>query len=133
METKRFARSNNAFLFGVCAGLAEYTGVSVTFMRVLWALAALIGWTTGLAIIGYVVLMFVMKPPEGTPDNERFNFRGFKGKNLIVILGVALVLWGGWIILKEFVPLELDRYLFPAGLIVAGALLLVFAFGRKRL
>lgn len=132
MEARRFARSNNAFLFGVCAGLAEYIGVSPTLVRVLWALAVLIGWTLGPAIIGYVVLMFVMLPPEGTPSGERYNFRNFKGQNMAVACGVVLVCWGGYIIIKELIPYDVDRYLFPAGLVVAGLLLLSFAFGSRK-
>lgn len=127
MDNRRFARSRNSFFFGVCAGLAEYTGLNVTLVRVLWALLTLTSWVGGLAVIAYIVLLFVMLPPEGTPDNQRYAFRnGASARNLAIVASIALIYWGVNIIISQF--FDIGRYLFPAGLILLGALLLAFAF-----
>jgi phage shock protein PspC (stress-responsive transcriptional regulator) len=134
MDTKRFARSGNAFLFGVCAGLAEYVGVPAILVRVLWVILALTSWLGWLAFIAYIVLMFVMPPPEGTPAGERFNFKkGMNGRNFVLVCAAALIYWGACIIISEFLDFDVGRYLLPAGLILGGALLLVFALkgGRR--
>lgn len=57
---KKLTRSaTNRQISGVCAGLAEYTGMDPTLMRILFVLATL---ATGLVpgLIAYVVLAMVM-------------------------------------------------------------------------
>jgi phage shock protein C len=71
MESKRFGRSRNVFVCGVCAGLAEYIGMNVTLMRVLRVVFAVVTWFW-LAVIAYVVLAVVMSQPEGAAEGERF-------------------------------------------------------------
>lgn len=38
MDQKKLTKSENKVLAGVCAGLAEYMGMDITVMRVLYAL-----------------------------------------------------------------------------------------------
>lgn len=135
METRRFARSGNSFLFGVCAGLAEYIGVPVMLVRVVWVVLAFTSWLGWLPVIAYVVLMFVMPPPEGTPEGRRFDFStGFKGRNAVIVLAIVLIFWGASIIVNEFLHINISQYLLPVGLVLGGGLLMVFAFrgGRKQ-
>jgi phage shock protein PspC (stress-responsive transcriptional regulator) len=53
--------TDNSMLFGVCGGIAEYFGWDATFVRVGFALGALLGF--GTFILLYIVLMFIM--PKG--------------------------------------------------------------------
>jgi phage shock protein PspC (stress-responsive transcriptional regulator) len=55
---------------GVCAGLAEQFGISVTIVRLAFVLGVVVGWGMGLVI--YLALWAIMPvrpevPPVGTP------------------------------------------------------------------
>jgi phage shock protein PspC (stress-responsive transcriptional regulator) len=52
---------------GVCAGLAEQFGISVTLLRLAFVLGALVGG--GMGVIAYIVLWVVM--PYRDPHDER--------------------------------------------------------------
>jgi phage shock protein C len=49
---------NNKMLFGVCSGLAQELQLDVTIIRLIFAIAALMGF--GIPIIIYIVLAIVM-------------------------------------------------------------------------
>lgn len=57
MSEKKLRRSNNKMIAGVCAGIAEYFEIDPTLIRVIWAIAALIG---GTGILAYVVSALIM-------------------------------------------------------------------------
>jgi len=59
---RRLTRSNNKMIAGVCGGLAEYFGLDVTLVRVLYVIVSLLSAAFP-GIIVYIVLMFVMPPP----------------------------------------------------------------------
>ena len=68
---KRLERKlQNRWLAGVCAGLADYTGVDATVIRVVFAVLTFFG---GLGPIAYV-LSWALIPEEGEPGSiaERF-------------------------------------------------------------
>jgi phage shock protein C len=58
-------RGSDRILGGVCSGLAGYFGVDVLLVRVVFVILALT--PPGVGIILYLVLWFLMEPPEGTP------------------------------------------------------------------
>ena len=60
---KKLTRSNDKMIAGVCAGLAEYFGLDVTLVRVLYVLVSILSAAFP-GIIVYIVLMFLMPPPE---------------------------------------------------------------------
>ena len=63
-NTHRLRRSRtNRVLFGVCGGLAEFTGINVFWFRLFFLIAALPG---GIPAWPYLLLALIM-PPEGTP------------------------------------------------------------------
>jgi phage shock protein PspC (stress-responsive transcriptional regulator) len=62
-----FRLPDRAVIAGVCAGLAAYVGIDAVIVRILFVVAAVV--TQGVAILGYVVLMFVL-PPASTPDER---------------------------------------------------------------
>lgn len=50
-------RSNDRVLAGVCAGVAEWTGLDVKMLRIVWALCVLLG---GFGGILYLILWIIM-------------------------------------------------------------------------
>lgn len=127
MEGKRLTRSRNAMIFGVCAGLAEYAGISATAMRVIWVVFAILT-ALGLAFAAYIVLAIVLPPPEGAPQGDRF-WRHMEGRNVMIVFSLVLICTGCYIILQSILGWNLWKYVFPVGLIVIGALIFAFAFG----
>jgi phage shock protein PspC (stress-responsive transcriptional regulator) len=66
MTTRRLTRSRNkGTIAGVCAGMADYFGVDVVLVRLLWVLLAIAGAIIG-GVIAYVVAWIIM--PEGTDE-----------------------------------------------------------------
>jgi len=72
---------DGAMIAGVCNGLAVYFQVDVTIVRVAFAAAAL--FTSGVGIIAYVIMMFVV--PEAKTPEERAAAGGapFNAKEVI--------------------------------------------------
>lgn len=61
---RRLTRSNrNKMIAGVCGGLAEYLNMDPTVLRVLYVLLSVLSVAFP-GIIAYIVLMFLMPPPE---------------------------------------------------------------------
>jgi len=62
-------------LMGVCAGLADYTGIKANYIRIALVIGALIGFFVWI-VIGYVILGAVLDPKPRDlytdPDEERF-------------------------------------------------------------
>jgi phage shock protein C len=54
---------------GVCAGLANYTGIDVTLMRVIWAVVAII--TGGAGLLAYLVSWILIPDESKVPPAER--------------------------------------------------------------
>ena len=56
---KKLKRSSNKMIAGVCAGIAEYFGLDITLVRVVFVLLSI--FSVGFpGLIVYLVLMFVM-------------------------------------------------------------------------
>lgn len=47
---------------GVCSGLANYSGIDVSILRLLFVLATILG--VGTPILAYIILAIVMQKPE---------------------------------------------------------------------
>jgi phage shock protein C len=63
-KPRRLTRSNrNKMIAGVCGGLAEYLDMDPTVVRVLYVLVSILSAAFP-GILAYVVLMFLMPPPE---------------------------------------------------------------------
>jgi phage shock protein C len=54
---KELRRSDDKYIAGVCAGLAEYSGLNTTFVRILFVVFTLI---YGLGIIIYLICLIVL-------------------------------------------------------------------------
>ena len=62
-------------LAGVCAGVADYFGLDVTLVRVIWAVLAVI--TGGAGILAYLVA-WILIPNEGQKSSVAENMAGKK-------------------------------------------------------
>lgn len=62
-------------LAGVCAGVADYFGLDVTLVRVIWAVLAVI--TGGAGILAYLVA-WILIPDEGQKSSVAENMVGKK-------------------------------------------------------
>ena len=61
METeKKLKRTigSEAMLFGICGGIAKYFGLDATLIRVIWAVATVVG--VGSPIIIYLIMAFIV-------------------------------------------------------------------------
>ncbi len=97
MTSKRLYKSRTERMIdGVCGGIAEYLGLDVTLIRILWVLLTLFG---GTGIVLYIVAMVVMPavPPgtvaAGAPATPKSH--GANGKfwgALLIAFGMLLLL-----------------------------------------
>ena len=62
-------------LAGVCAGVADYFGLDVTLVRVIWAVVSVI--TGGLGVLAYLVAWIII-PDEGQKSSLAENMFGKK-------------------------------------------------------
>ena len=74
-HTKFYLDKRNGKFMGVCAGIADYTGVDVTLVRIGMVLLALLG--QGIGIVAYFVVGWIApkKPRElrdETPEQTKF-------------------------------------------------------------
>ncbi len=73
-RTQFYLDKRNAKFKGVCAGIADYTGIDVTWVRI--ATVVLAFFTHLLAIAAYFVIAWVAQDRPSdlyqTPDDERF-------------------------------------------------------------
>jgi phage shock protein C len=73
--TRRLYRSRHGVIFGVCRGLADYSGINVAWVRLA---AIIIFFVTGFfpAIAGYVLVAVIMNPepvrPFTSAEDEEF-------------------------------------------------------------
>lgn len=58
MSDKKLTRSSNRIIAGVCAGLAEYFGLDVTMVRVLYVVLSVVTAFSGTLV--YLVLWILM-------------------------------------------------------------------------
>ena len=59
MENQKLTRSNNTMIAGVCAGIAEYLGVSVRLFRILFFLVSILSAAFPGTIV-YIVFWILM-------------------------------------------------------------------------
>ncbi|EKB1219212.1 PspC domain-containing protein [Listeria monocytogenes] len=62
---KLYKSSSQKMIAGVCGGLAEYFGIEVTIIRLLWAGTVLF---FGTGILLYIIAAIII--PKATPESE---------------------------------------------------------------
>jgi phage shock protein C len=63
-----FRPRDDRMVGGVCAGLANYTGMDVTLMRVIWVVGTII--TGGAGLLAYLVTWIIMPDQSKVPTAE---------------------------------------------------------------
>ena len=63
---KKLVRSKNSKIAGVCAGVADYFGWNVGFVRLLWLVLAFAA--VGAPVLFYLILAFIL-PVEGSRES----------------------------------------------------------------
>jgi phage shock protein PspC (stress-responsive transcriptional regulator) len=121
---KKLARSQDKIIGGVCGGVAEYFGMDVFLVRLLWVLLACFG---GTGFILYLALWLLLPSQEeawqsggvidlGSPEDLA------KRKTMI---GVALIVLGVLLLLEEFIPWFSWRNFWPLLIIAVGVWLML--------
>ena len=62
-------RGSDRIVGGVCSGLAAYFGLDALLVRIVFVILAFLPPGLGIGVILYLVLWFLMEPPEGAPSS----------------------------------------------------------------
>jgi phage shock protein PspC (stress-responsive transcriptional regulator) len=152
MEKKLQRNEQEKTIAGVCAGLAEYFDVDVTWVRIAFVLAVLAGFS---GVLAYIILWIAVPAKPFVPDYGQFNadykvydtaanpsgpvndpsFTGVpyprkKSKNGGVAIGLIFVIFGAFFLLDEFdfVPYWFEfGKLWPLVFIIPGIMMITKA------
>lgn len=104
---------------GVCAGIAEYFGVDVVVVRLIWLLLALMG---GPGVLGYIIAWIVIPPEPAIKESAESQQEQPEGQAEArleagaevaqhqstrtgeVVIAVLLICVGGIFLLRQFMP-----------------------------
>ena len=154
MEKKLQRNEQDKMIAGVCAGLADYFDVDVSWVRIAFVVAVI----AGAGLLAYIILWIAVPPRPFTPDFGKYNvdykvydkayptdpildpaFSGIpaalpkKRGSGRIIAGVLFVTFGFFFMLSEFdlIPYWFDIHkLWPVILIVIGIYILLRS-GKK--
>lgn len=150
MEKKLQRNEQDKMLAGVCAGLADYFDVDVTWIRIAFVVAVLAGFS---GVLAYIILWIAVPAKPYYPGKFTADYRVYedrpaqdytyqepgarpaktKNRNGRVVFGLLLILFGGFFLLDEFnfIPYWFDfGRLWPLVFIIPGILMIARA-GRK--
>lgn len=153
MRERLYRSRDDRMLFGVAGGMAEWMDLDPAIVRLVWALLILAG---GVGLLLYIVAAIVIPeapyaaaPMPGTEgaapaaavgsEQSRWEARQTSraarrqgNGNGAVILGVILVVLGGWFLVDRYVPSIDMSFFMPGVLIVVGIILVIGALGKSR-
>jgi phage shock protein PspC (stress-responsive transcriptional regulator) len=143
---KRFLRnSRDKIMGGVCSGIADYVGADVTLIRLITLLGIIAsGVLPGLFI--YLVCVIIVPLDSntdwkrngsgefysGTQNSQEYqseNRNEETSKNTRYVIGICMVIIGGFLIARMFFGWIKWEYVFAATLIIGG---LYMIFGNRR-
>lgn len=130
-NSKRLQRNTqNKVIAGVCSGLADFFGIDVALMRVIFILLLVAGYS---GFLIYLILWIVM-PKARYAENQSYDnaetAAAQSGKGSW-IAGVILIAIGTLCLLDDFLPKFDWSTIWPVLLIVLGLLLIVPFKNRK--
>ncbi|MEN6570765.1 MAG: PspC domain-containing protein [Anaerolineaceae bacterium] len=150
MENRLYRSKTDVILGGVCSGLGKYLGIDPTLVRLFFVLISLAG---GVGVLAYLVMWIVIPQEqavttgapgvftsEGLGDrantmrNEFVDAVSKPNPKAIKIIGLGLVIYGGYLILKQFhLPWLswLTSEMIWAGLLILAGIVLILRFTRK--
>ena len=128
-------------LFGVAGGLARYLNIDSSIVRLVWVLLFL---AAGTGLLLYIIAAVVVpEEPEGYVSTLAADAASAGGidrspneprdlGNAPILVGIVLVLIGGWLLVQRFIHID-GRDVWPVALLVIGVALLLGALrGRGR-
>ncbi len=153
MEKKLQRNEQEKTIAGVCAGLAEYFDVDVTWIRIAFVLAVLAGFS---GVLAYIVLWIAVPVKPFVPNYGQFSadykvyddaanpngpindpaFAGIpypkkkKSGNGAVVMGIIFVIFGAFFLMDEFdfVPYWFEFHkLWPLVFIIPGIMMITNA------
>ncbi len=156
MEKKLNRNEQEKMVAGVCAGLAEYFEIDVTWVRIAFVVLTLAGFS---GVLAYIVLWIAVPVKPFDYNSYRTDYRVYedaktgapeyvaadqpykkekiksqKSGNGRMIVGLMLLLFGGFFLMDEFnfIPYWFDfEKLWPLVFIIPGILMIAKA-GKKR-
>jgi phage shock protein C len=147
MRERLYRSRDDRMLFGVAGGMARYFNVDSAIVRLVWVLLFL---AAGAGILLYIVAAIVIpEEPAGSAAGTTGASVGGIGPSVVdhppgqapvtgrdnaggaILLGVVLVLVGGWFLLQRFLPQFDPALVWPAILIIVGLVLVVGALRRS--
>lgn len=140
---KRLYRSEaNRVVGGVCGGLAEYTAVDPTVVRLAWIILACL---EGIGILAYIIAWVVIPRRPAGETAEMYGAATGQGTSSLEpahagrgarTLGIILVVIGGILLIRNTSPawLRIGAFssLWPVALILLGAWLVIEAVRGDR-
>ena len=132
MEKKLYKSANDKVLAGVCGGIGEYFAIDTVIIRLLWVVFTLMG---GAGLIAYIIAAIIVPAnPLNTPLEDHYTRTEESGseprnnsRSSSLVLGIILVVFGGFVLLKDFIP-WIPRDVFMAAILIG---LGVFFIVRK--
>ncbi|HML36510.1 MAG TPA: PspC domain-containing protein [Bacillota bacterium] len=132
---KKLYKSNDKVLAGVCGGIGEYFNVDPVIIRLLWVVFTLLA---GAGLIAYIIAAIIMpaNPLGGsarddytrTEESDSGTHRGSSTKNTSIVLGAILLLFGCFVLIKDYIPWIPENLILAVILIGLG----VFFIVRKK-
>lgn len=113
---------------GVAGGIAEYLKVDSAVVRLIWVLAILFGGAGFLAyLIAWIVIPVEKESLDRTVSGESPEPTVGKTESTggLNFWGILLIVLGGILFLREFVPYQLTKYFWPTIIIGIGIFLLL--------
>lgn len=152
MRERLYRSRGDRMLLGVAGGMARYLDLDPSLVRIVWALLVIAG---GAGILLYIIAAIVIpeEPPgwvpgsappsapsaaqpasassdPGAPWSYRAGADRRERGGGVVLIGLALVTVGGWLLLQRFVPQIDPDVVWPVVLLLLGGALVVGALRR---
>jgi phage shock protein PspC (stress-responsive transcriptional regulator) len=150
MENRLYRSKSDVILGGVCAGLGKYLRGDPTLVRLFFVFISLAG---GVGVLAYLIMWMVVPEEDAakTGQSEVLTGEGLRDRastmrdefveavrepnpNAIRIIGLGLVIYGTYLIIKELhLPWLswLSNEMIWAGLLILAGVVLIVRFTRK--
>jgi phage shock protein C len=150
MKNRLYRSETNRTIAGVCGGLGEFLGIDPLIIRIFFIIWTILG---EFSVIVYFILWVVIPNKSSSDSGEtfksdelgsRFRLMGRElgevarqpNQDLITFAGVGLIGWGVFYLVRQigfsWLNWDFSFYLWPALLIIAGAVVLIRAAARKK-